>query len=179
MPPPPYWRRGGSEPRFYFPFPPEACESFRLWLNDGGKAKPTDEKNTSRMKKGDPIYPRDKNIPQLGLGNPPYKTATRPVWKKSSVPDPLRPESDGDDINTIFTNPPWASSQAADCWTDVMKHVSPDINLQDYDSLKKYSRTIYDHVASQSMPPTPPFFPQEAVEALRRWYNGGCPKEYA
>ena len=26
------------------------------------------------------------------------------------------------------------------------------------------------------MPPTPPFFPKEAVEALRRWYNGECPK---
>ena len=36
---------------------------------------------------------------------------------------------------------------------------------------------MYNHVASQSMPLSTPFFSDEACEAVRLWYNLGCPKD--
>ena len=43
MPPPPGSTDSGRDPKYYFLFPPEACEGFRLWLNDSGGKPPSYE----------------------------------------------------------------------------------------------------------------------------------------
>lgn len=153
-------------------FPPEACEKFRLWYNQGGRDKKGDQfpgphSPTSQLKTA-PAAPAPI----------PFKVPPNPVWDSKGTEH---------DIKMCFTNPCWIESPSrnANWWKIMMENFQYDasvdppimLNLQKYDHVKAWARTIYTHVASQSMPIEPPFFDDGSVEAIRLWYNQGCPKD--
>lgn len=154
-------------PDFSGTFPPEAVELFRTWYNNGGLVNKTDHDPT----------PAKNPIPKPTQPPPrPFKVPDHPVWDASTG-------NKEDDIKMCFTNPCWIidGTTKAKNWQIGMENfeydgVTPAVkfNLQNYDHVKGWARDIYMHVASQAMPIEPPYFSNEAVEAIKRWYNDGC-----
>lgn len=82
------------------------------------------------------------------------------------------------DIQGLFTAPYWipAADRAnvAGSWMRCMN--AYDVFLQDPDSVKTWSETIYQHLASRNMPLTlddRQFWPIDALETFRLWVNQG------
>ena len=151
-------------------FPPEACEKFRLWYNDGCREKTTD-----------PIPgPNQPNppIPAPGDSTRPVKVPANPVWDAQGSGD--------DDIKMCFTNPCWISggSAVANEWRSKMMNfqydasIDPNVyfDLQSFEHVKGAAQKIYNAVASKFMPlgPAKNMFSDEANEIIRLWYNQGC-----
>jgi len=83
-----------------------------------------------------------------------------------------------DQIQFLFTCPYWTSAETTKGWQGCMKGY--DIRLNEYQSVKEWSVTIYNHLHSRSMPLTndaTEFWPDEALEQLRLWINQGWRKE--
>ncbi|MCJ1411481.1 hypothetical protein MMC19_005571 [Ptychographa xylographoides] len=148
-------------------FPADAIEQFRVWYNQGG-----------RVKKTDPIP--SPNVPAQPIEPQPARkfiVPAHPVWDAQGAED---------DIKMCFTDPCWisnGSSNAADWQTNMLNFqydatTDPPtmFDLQNYEHVKGWARSVYDHVASKAMPIEAPFFSDEAVEAFRLWYNQGCPQ---
>lgn len=94
-------------------------------------------------------------------------TASQPTWT--------------DEIGLLFSAPYWipakVRSDVADEWYGCMK--SDFINLSDYDSVREWTVTIYNHLASQNMPlttDTSQYWPAEALETFRLCVNAGWPE---
>jgi hypothetical protein len=156
-------------PNYSGKWPPEACEKLRLWYNQGG-----------RLQKTDPFPgPNTPNplIPAPASTVRPFVVPANPVWDSAGTED---------DIKECFTNPCWIENgtAAASGWRTEMLNfqydasIDPTIffDLQNYEHVKGWARNVYTHVASQAMPLSAPFFSDEACEAVRLWYNQGCPE---
>lgn len=83
------------------------------------------------------------------------------------------------DVRPLFTEPFWIAPESrrkvVSGWLSCMKDYN--ILLDDFDSVRQWSVTIYNHLASRSMPLTrddSQFWPLEALETLRLWINQGC-----
>ena len=160
-------------------FPEEALERFRTWYNQGGRKSKTDDINPVESTK---IINHYKETPGRTFKIVP---GVVPVWDSEGKRDTA---TFGDDIKMAFTNPCWIANEmgasTASNWQDAMLKFQYDpysdpikmFDIQDYDCVKGWARSVYDHVASKAMPIEEPFFSDEAVEAIRLWYNGGCPK---
>lgn len=90
--------------------------------------------------------------------------ASRPTWE--------------DDISRYFTAPYWLPAEdradIAKGWRGCMKGYL--IDLGDYASVREWSVTIYNHLASRSMPLTDDarqVWPFDALETFRLWVNQG------
>jgi hypothetical protein len=97
-------------------------------------------------------------------------------------------------IKALFTMPYWIEPlekriQVGKHWVGAMKHFGAPIppwgadaetlGLDNYDQVKLQAVTIYQHVASRSMPITSDpaeYWPEDALELLRTWINHGCRK---
>lgn len=82
------------------------------------------------------------------------------------------------DIQGLFTAPYWIPpaerGQVAGSWVRCMN--AYDVFLEDPDSVKTWSETIYQHLASRNMPLTlddRQFWPIDALETFRLWVNQG------
>ena len=82
------------------------------------------------------------------------------------------------DIQGLFTAPYWIPSAdraiVAGSWVRCMN--AYDVFLEDPDSVKTWSETIYQHLASRNMPLTlddRQFWPIDALETFRLWVNQG------
>lgn len=82
------------------------------------------------------------------------------------------------DIHGLFTAPYWipAAQRAAVAasWTGCMNAYF--VYLDDPESVKTWSETIYQHLASRNMPLTldqQQFWPIDALETFRLWVNQG------
>lgn len=155
-------------------FPKEATEMFRLWYNQGGRVH-TDDPYPGLNAPKNPILPPSPT--------PPTPTPTRifvvvdnPVWDSGGTED---------DIMQIFTNPCWieGGQGLASYWRGEMLNFQYDafttpptrFDLQNYDHMKDSAFSVYNHIASASMPIGSPF-PTEPINAFGLWYKGGCPK---
>lgn len=85
------------------------------------------------------------------------------------------------DISPLFAMPYWVNeTQRATVgytWTRCMS--SYLIDFTSYDSVREWSVTIYNHLASRNMPLTTDasqFWPPEALECFRQWVNAGWPQ---
>ena len=153
----------GNMPKGELKFPPDATEMFRIWYNNGGKKNAQDH----------PTPPQNK-IPPLPDARL-FKVADHPVWDAQ--------DKNVDDIKSCFTNPCWikGGNIVAGGWVTAMKHFQFDafsgtmLDLQNYDHVKAWALTIYNHLASFSMPISEPFFSPEAIQAFKKWYDQGCP----
>jgi hypothetical protein len=166
---------GGSMPLpvqyFNGQFPPEACEKFRLWYNQGGRLKKSDPNPGPNTP--DPVIPPPANQPTR-----PFVVPANPVWDAQGTED---------DIKMCFTDPCWipGGTGVAKRWRTQMMNFQYDasvdpneyMDLQKYEHVKGWARNIYTHVASQSMPISAPYFSDEACEAVRLWYNQGCAQD--
>lgn len=83
-----------------------------------------------------------------------------------------------DDINALFAAPFWVDDPAAIAasWRGCMGPFL--IDLADYDSVKEWSVTVYNHLASRDMPmvteaQSAQYWPDEALELLATWINDG------
>jgi tyrosinase len=83
-----------------------------------------------------------------------------------------------DDILPFFTAPFWLPEShreaIAEHWQGCM--VNYGVDLQHYNDVKQQSVTIYNHLASKSMPLTSDerqFWPIDALETFRHWVNQG------
>ena len=152
-------------------FPHEALEKIRLWYNQGGRRTQADAYDMNK-------FPKDPIEPPAPPKTRDFKVPDHPVWHAG----------DGDDdIEMAFTNPCWIpyGSDKAQGWQRAMHNFQYDakvdpptmFDLTNYEHIKGWARTVYDHIASKSMPIEPPFFSKEAVEAFRLWFNAGCPKD--
>lgn len=157
-------------------FPPEALEQIRIWYNQGG-----------RVTKDDPIPSPNVPAPADQIPSP---TPTPPARKFIIPAHPVwDAKGTEDDIKTCFQNPCWISNGAASAsdWQANMANFQYDattdpptmFDLQLYDHVKGWARSICMHIASQAMPIEAPFFSDEAIEAFRLWYNEGCPQTQA
>jgi hypothetical protein len=83
-----------------------------------------------------------------------------------------------DDVQRLFAAPSWVSDpKVPGEWRDCMKPY--DIDLSSCVSVKQSAETIYDHLASHSMPLTShatQYWPDWALATLRTWINRGCPE---
>ncbi|MBK4216749.1 tyrosinase family protein [Paracoccus caeni] len=82
------------------------------------------------------------------------------------------------DIRTLLAAPYWLPTDEREAigrgWRNAM--VEYLIDLGDYGSVRTWSETIYNHLASRSMPlttDTRQFWPLEALETFRLWVNQG------
>lgn len=82
------------------------------------------------------------------------------------------------DVRNLFAEPFWIAAESrqrvASTWIGCMKGYG--ISLDDPDSVKQWSVTIYNHLSSRSMPLTADhseFWPLEALETFRLWVNQG------
>lgn len=82
------------------------------------------------------------------------------------------------DIQGLFTAPYWIPpadrANVAGAWVRCMN--AYDVFLEDPDSVKTWSVTIYQHLASRNMPLTldeRQFWPIDALETFRLWVNQG------
>lgn len=80
------------------------------------------------------------------------------------------------DIQGLFTAPYWIPTadraNVAGSWVRCMN--AYDVFLEDPDSVKAWSETIYQHLASRNMPLTlddRQFWPIDALETFRQWVN--------
>ena len=83
-----------------------------------------------------------------------------------------------DDILPLFKSPYWAkASDTGDYWRDNMiKYGYGPLDLQNPAHVQRDIVTIYDHLRSRSMPivrSDDEFWPEDALEMLRAWANGG------
>jgi hypothetical protein len=99
----------------------------------------------------------------------------------SAPADIGRPPVWDDAVRLLFAEPYWvdAASRAkvGQQWRGCMTGYG--IDLAEYASVRIWAVTIYDHLASRAMPltsDTTQFWPAEALEQLRAWVNGGCPR---
>lgn len=84
-----------------------------------------------------------------------------------------------DTIQRLFSAPYWIDESrrakvAAD-WLQCMQGY--DVSLDQYESVRQWAATIYDHLCSHSMPLTTDetqFWPDAALAELRLWINQGC-----
>ncbi|TNJ48066.1 tyrosinase family protein [Phaeobacter sp. B1627] len=83
-----------------------------------------------------------------------------------------------DDIQGLFAAPFWLPpedrAKVGQGWLGCMRGYL--IDLADYDSVREWSVTIYDHLISRSMPltdDTRQFWPLDALETFRLWVNQG------
>ncbi|MEY3556842.1 MAG: hypothetical protein RLZZ580_2899 [Cyanobacteriota bacterium] len=83
-----------------------------------------------------------------------------------------------DVVKYLFTQPYWIDEQrqmqVAQGWQDCMDDY--EVYLNDYDSVRQWAVTIYNHLYSRSMPLTSDstqFWPDQALESLRIWVNEG------
>ena len=154
-------------------FPPEALERFRLWYNQGGRQHKKDDYPGKLQP--NPVIP--DNTPKVRD----FKVSDQPVWDATGT--------DEDDIKMAFTNPCWiqGGETVAKTWREAMLNFQFDagdsvdsvvyLDLQNYEHVKWSARSIYNHVASKSMPIQEPTWSDNACEAFRRWYNLGCPQD--
>lgn len=114
-----------------------------------------------------------------------------PDYDQSTKPD--CPTWD-DDVQALFVAPFWIEPEekrrkVGRHWIGAMKfYGSPippwaepptNLGLDNYDQVKLQAVTIYQHVASRSMPITKDpteYWPTAALELLRNWINQGCRK---
>jgi len=98
------------------------------------------------------------------------------------------------DIKALFVMPYWIEppekrTRVGKSWLGAMIHFGAPIPpweadakplaLDNYDQVKLQAVTIYQHVASRSMPITndpTQYWPEDALEILRTWINQGCRK---
>ncbi|KAF2225804.1 hypothetical protein BDZ85DRAFT_307780 [Elsinoe ampelina] len=87
-----------------------------------------------------------------------------------------------DDILPMIQSPYWlpAASRASTGagWIGAMKYWS-GLQLDNYENVKDKCVTIYEHLRSRTMPVTDnpdEYWPEEALETLRSWANGGFPQ---
>ena len=160
-------------------FPEDVLERFRVWYNQGGRKSKTDDIK--------PVDPTQSINPYKKTPGRVFKIVPGvvPVWDSEGKRDTT---TFGDDIKMAFTNPCWIPNEMgasiASGWQYAMlkfqydPHSNPIkmFDIQDYECVKGWGRSVYDHVAAKAMPIEEPFFSDEAVEAIRLWYNGGCPK---
>lgn len=83
-----------------------------------------------------------------------------------------------DEVADLFAAPYWIEAtrraEVAARWRDCMGPYF--VHLDQYESVKQWGVTIYDHLHSRNMPATSDatqFFPPEALEVLRLWINQG------
>ncbi|BCE00206.1 tyrosinase family protein [Marinicellulosiphila megalodicopiae] len=81
-----------------------------------------------------------------------------------------------DSILILFTKPYWVKdpSEVAQQWQGCMSGYF--IDLTDYESVKQWQVTIYNHLRSKSMPLTDDpsqYWPDDALELFRTWVNQG------
>ncbi|KAF7539840.1 hypothetical protein G7Z17_g12337 [Cylindrodendrum hubeiense] len=95
------------------------------------------------------------------------KSSTNPTWEYDVLP--------------LFTKPYWIAEDKRDeksaHWIEEMLAYS-GLKLDDYDSVKSRVESIYRHLRSTTMPITSDphdYWPEEALETLRAWANGGFP----
>ena len=86
-----------------------------------------------------------------------------------------------DSIKALFEEPYWIPaaerSHTAQGWHKCMHFM--DFDIQDYNTVKAWSGTIYNHLFSRSMPLTTnpaEYWPDEALELFRLWVNQGSRK---
>ncbi|GAB7356936.1 hypothetical protein MBLNU459_g7782t1 [Dothideomycetes sp. NU459] len=109
-------------------------------------------------------------------------STTEPTWEN--------------DIKNLFSSPYWIEpeekrKQIGQAWIGMMHKYGPPIppwdsaastlGLDNYDQVKLQAVTIYQHVASRSMPITSDpshYWPDSAVQLLHTWINQGCRKTF-
>ena len=86
------------------------------------------------------------------------------------------------DVAALFSAPYWieASRRAgvAGGWLSCMNGYG--IDLSDYESVRGSAETVYEHLASRSMPltdDTTQQWPVAALTLLKAWIDAGCPRE--
>jgi hypothetical protein len=138
------------------------------------------------------------NVHSIRRGGCPVLSARKRVVR-STLPGPgqstksYSPTWD-DDVKALFAAPFWIESEekrmkVAKRWEGAMRHYGSPIppwkkdaeplGLDNYDQVKLQAVTIYQHVASCSMPITSDpaeYWPDTALESLRKWINQGCRK---
>jgi tyrosinase len=123
-------------------------------------------------------------------GGCPFARTNKSYTRVTSGPSPTW----DDDILALFERPYWVKDFKNPCqvgreWIQEMKYygsvIPPDAGPEDTLSLDNYAQvkyqaiTIYQHVASRSMPITSDpndYWPTEALEIFRLWINQGCRK---
>lgn len=98
------------------------------------------------------------------------------------------------DINDLLARPYWIEPEdrrqaVGDGWRSAMQYYGSPIppsdpearplSLDNYDQVRMQAVTIYQHLASRSMPVThdvTEYWPESALELLRAWINQGCRK---
>lgn len=165
-------------PDYQGKFPAEALEQFRIWYNQGGRvttADPIPSPNVPAQQ----IPPPTPVPPTPPTPARPFVVPANPVWDAMGAED---------DIKMCFTNPCWISGGSGNAldWQTNMKNFQYDattdpptmFDLQNYEHVKGWALNVYNHVASRAMPIEAPFFSDDAVEAVRLWYNQGCPQNH-
>jgi hypothetical protein len=108
----------------------------------------------------------------------PQSTSDSPTWESH--------------IQDLLARPYWIEPKSrreavGDAWRVAMKHYGARIppadpnakplGLDNYDQVKMQAVTIYQHLASRSMPVTKDateYWPEKALDLLREWINHGC-----
>jgi tyrosinase len=106
------------------------------------------------------------------MATTPPPTPTQPVWNP--------------DIYNLFTNPTWTDADTAAGWKIAMlqygSNVTPyaasptRLDITNYDHVKSQAFTIYQHLATQSMPVTSnpgDYWPTWALKMFMSWMNQG------
>ena len=98
------------------------------------------------------------------------EAAAQPAWQHTNPSLAIR---------LLFTDPYWISESCrpdiVNSWIGCMSGYQ--IYLDQWESVKAWSVTIYDHLHSRNMPLTTDhaqFWPDAATELLRVWINQGC-----
>jgi hypothetical protein len=139
---------GGMPPDPDEQWPPDSLKMFRLWFNEGGRNAKSDPFPGPRTPPTPIPEPGANPSPELR----PFRVPQHPVWDSN---DPNE-----DDIKQCFTNPCWIKDgdQRAATWRLMMKQFQYDaftgemFDLLNYDHIKGWALTVYNHLASGSMP---------------------------